>query len=45
VAHSEDPLEGLPELRVEDGVDDWVDAGVDIALSNARLCTSYIRKE
>jgi hypothetical protein len=30
VAHSEDPLEGLSELGVEDGVDDWINAGVDI---------------
>ena len=30
VAQAEDPLEGFPELRVEDGVDDRVHAGVDV---------------
>ena len=31
VAHAQDPLEGLSELRIEDGVDDGVDTGVDVA--------------
>lgn len=31
VVSSEDPLERLPELRVEDGVDDWVEGGVRVA--------------
>ena len=30
VSHPEDSFEGLPELRVEDGVDDGVHAGVDV---------------
>ena len=30
MAEAQDPLEGFPELRVEDGVDDGVDAGVDV---------------
>ena len=31
MSHSENLLEGLPELRVEDGVDERVDATVDVA--------------
>ena len=31
VSHAEYLLEGLPELRVEDGVDERVDAAVEVA--------------
>ncbi len=31
VPHPQDPLERLPELRVEDGVDQGVHARVDVA--------------
>lgn len=29
--HPQEPFEGLSELRVEDSVDEWVDAAVDVA--------------
>ncbi len=31
MSQPQDPLEGLPELRVEDGVDERVDAAVDVS--------------
>ena len=31
MSHAQYPLEGLPELRVEDGVDERVYAAVDVA--------------
>ena len=33
----EDPAEGLPELRVEDGVDDRVEGGIGVAQPRQHL--------
>jgi hypothetical protein len=41
VAHAKDTLEGFSELWVENGVDDWVHAGVDIACQGGQLSSIY----
>ena len=37
VSHAEYLLEGLPELRVEDGVDERVDAAVEVAQPRGQI--------
>ncbi len=41
VAHAKNALEGFSELWIENGVDDWVHAGVDIACQGGQLSSIY----
>ena len=38
---AQDPLEGFPELGVEDCVDNWVEAGVQVAEKRGGLMIEF----